>query len=73
MEIVIIINKTGRVLSTECSLCQTCITVCAQDALKLSFGFDLGGKELLRERRSRVCAGSKPTISIKVVQTRSRR
>jgi ferredoxin-type protein NapH len=39
-----------RVLSTECSLCQTCITICAQDALKLSFGFDLGGKELLRER-----------------------
>ena len=39
-----------RVLSTECSLCQTCITVCAKDALKLSFGFDLGGKELLRER-----------------------
>ncbi len=39
-----------RVLSTECSLCQTCITACARDALKLSFGFDLGGKELLRER-----------------------
>jgi polyferredoxin len=39
-----------RVLSTECSLCQTCITVCARDALKLSSGFDLGGKELLRER-----------------------
>jgi len=39
-----------RVLSTECSLCQTCITVCAQDALKLSFSFDLGGKDLLRER-----------------------
>jgi ferredoxin len=39
-----------RVLSTECSLCQTCITVCPQQALKLSFGFDLGGKELLRER-----------------------
>jgi ferredoxin-type protein NapH len=39
-----------RVLSTECSLCQTCITVCPQDALKLSFGFDLGGKELLREK-----------------------
>lgn len=38
-----------RVLSTECTLCQTCITVCPQDALKLSFGFDLGGKELLRE------------------------
>jgi len=42
----------NRVLSTECSLCQTCITVCAQDALKLSFGFDLGGMELLRERAS---------------------
>ena len=39
-----------RVLSTECSLCQTCITVCSQDALKLSFGLDMGGKELLRER-----------------------
>jgi len=39
-----------RVLSTECSLCQTCITVCARDALKLSFGFDLGGKDFLRER-----------------------
>jgi ferredoxin-type protein NapH len=39
-----------RVLSTECSLCQTCITVCARDALKLSFAFDLGGKDLLRER-----------------------
>ncbi len=39
-----------RVLSTECSLCQTCITVCARDALKLSFGFDLGGEDLLRER-----------------------
>jgi polyferredoxin len=39
-----------RVLSTECSLCQTCITVCAQDALRLSFGLDRGGRELLRER-----------------------
>jgi ferredoxin-type protein NapH len=39
-----------RVLSTECSLCQTCITVCAPEALKLSFGFDVGGKERLRER-----------------------
>jgi ferredoxin-type protein NapH len=44
------ILKGQRVLSTECSLCQTCITVCARDALKLSFGFDLGGKDLLRER-----------------------
>jgi ferredoxin-type protein NapH len=41
-----------RVLSTECSLCQTCITICAKDTLKLSFGFDLGGKDLLRERET---------------------
>jgi polyferredoxin len=47
--------KAGqRVLSTECSLCQTCITVCPHDALKLSFGFDLGGKELLQERAVRL-------------------
>jgi ferredoxin-type protein NapH len=39
-----------HVLSSECSLCQTCITVCAKDALKLSFGFDLGGVDYLRER-----------------------
>jgi len=44
------ILNNQRVLSTECSLCQTCITVCPQEALKLSFGFDLGGTELLRER-----------------------
>ena len=37
-----------RVLSTECSLCQTCISTCSKDALKLSFGFDLGGADLLR-------------------------
>jgi polyferredoxin len=44
------IRDGKRVLSTECSLCQTCITVCAKDALKLSFGFDMGGKDLLQER-----------------------
>jgi polyferredoxin len=37
-----------RVLSTECMLCQTCITVCANDALKVSVGLDLGGRERLR-------------------------
>jgi ferredoxin-type protein NapH len=47
------IRNGQRVLSTECSLCQTCITVCSKDALKLSFGFDMGGKELLREREAR--------------------
>jgi ferredoxin-type protein NapH len=49
--------KSGRrVLSTECSLCQTCVTVCSRDALKLSFGFDLGGRELLRERETKTAA-----------------
>jgi len=45
-----------RVLSTECSLCQTCITVCARDALKLSFGFDMSRKDLLRERVTKLPA-----------------
>jgi polyferredoxin len=36
-----------RVLSTECTLCQTCINICPHDSLKLSFGFDRGGKELI--------------------------
>jgi ferredoxin-type protein NapH len=44
------LKSNQRVLSTECILCQTCITVCAPEALKLSFGLDVGGKELLRER-----------------------
>ena len=48
------IKNGERVLSTECSLCQTCTTVCARDALKLSFGFDLGGKDLLRERQPQI-------------------
>lgn len=45
-----------RVLSTECSLCQTCITVCARDALKLSFGFDMSRKDLLREQSMNLTA-----------------
>ncbi|HKJ26407.1 MAG TPA: 4Fe-4S binding protein [Anaerolineales bacterium] len=43
-------QQNTRVLSTECSLCQTCISACAQDALKISFGFDIGGEEFLRRR-----------------------
>jgi ferredoxin-type protein NapH len=42
------VHAHQRVLSTECTLCQTCITACAKDALKLSVGFDVGGKESLR-------------------------
>lgn len=48
------LHRNERVLSTECSLCQTCITVCTPEALKLSFGFDVGGRELLREREQAV-------------------
>ncbi|HET9912299.1 MAG TPA: 4Fe-4S binding protein [Anaerolineales bacterium] len=48
------ILNNQRVLSTECSLCQTCFTVCAQDALKLSFGFDVSKEDLLRERAPKV-------------------
>jgi polyferredoxin len=47
-----------RVLSTECSLCQTCITVCVRESLKLSFGFDVGGKEWLQERASKLPANA---------------
>jgi polyferredoxin len=47
-----------RVLSTECSLCQTCITVCGRESLKLSFGFDVGGKEWLHERASKVAVNA---------------
>lgn len=39
------IRQGERVLSTECTLCQTCISVCPTDALKLSFALDVGGKE----------------------------
>lgn len=42
------IRQGQRVLSTECMLCQTCITVCAPGALRVSWGFDLGGRERLR-------------------------
>lgn len=44
------IRNGARVLSTECMLCQTCVTVCVEDALKVSFGLDLGGRERLRVR-----------------------
>lgn len=54
-----------RVLSTECSLCQTCITVCPRDALKMSFGFDLGGLDLLRERKQEIPV-AKSTVDVSV-------
>lgn len=48
------VHAGQRVLSTECTLCQTCVTVCAHDALKLSFGLDVGGRESLRTRPEQV-------------------
>jgi ferredoxin-type protein NapH len=36
-----------RVLSTECTLCQTCIHICPHESLRLSFGLDVGGKEYI--------------------------
>jgi polyferredoxin len=44
-------TKRGeRVLSTECILCQACISVCPEQALALSFGFDAGARDRLRVR-----------------------
>jgi ferredoxin-type protein NapH len=72
-----------RVLSSECSLCQTCISVCPKEALKLSFGFDIGGKDLLRERRQGALAldpvapsgrrGALPVSSVSPAEGQSRR
>jgi polyferredoxin len=52
------VHAEQRVLSTECTLCQTCITACAKDALKLSPGFDVGGREALRLRPATQPKGS---------------
>lgn len=46
------VHARQRLLSTECTLCQTCVTVCTHDALKLSFGLDMGGRESLRYQPS---------------------
>jgi ferredoxin-type protein NapH len=46
-----------RVLSTECMLCQTCITVCAEDALRVTVGLDAGGRDRLRRRRTGMARG----------------
>ena len=36
-----------RVMSTECTLCQTCVTTCPHDALKLNLGLDITRSEKL--------------------------
>ena len=45
------IKMDSRVLSTECILCQTCVNTCHTGALKVSMGLDMGGKDLLYERK----------------------
>jgi polyferredoxin len=39
-----------RVLSTECILCNTCVSACPAGSLNVSWGFDLGGRERLQLR-----------------------
>lgn len=39
-----------RVTSSECILCQACISVCPEQALSLSFGLDAAGRDRLNER-----------------------
>jgi len=44
-------TKLGtRVLSSECTLCLKCINACPNKALKVSVGFDIGGKDFLNEK-----------------------
>jgi len=44
------IKHGGRVLSTECILCQTCSTVCPEKNISMTSKCDLGGKDILRRR-----------------------
>lgn len=39
-----------RVLSTECILCNTCVSTCPTSSLAVSFGLDVGGRERLQLR-----------------------
>jgi len=41
------ITSGQRVLSTECTLCATCINTCPHDSLRLSLGLDRGGREII--------------------------
>lgn len=44
------VKERGRVLSSECILCQTCVNACPKGALGLSAGLDFGIEESLRIR-----------------------
>jgi Fe-S-cluster-containing hydrogenase component 2 len=40
------VNQGERVLSSECTLCQDCVTACAQGSLNLSMGLDFSQNKL---------------------------
>lgn len=44
------IQNGKRVTASECIICETCVSSCTRNALKLSIGFDAGFKEILRNR-----------------------
>ena len=44
------VNNGERVLSTECILCMTCITVCPDGILEETFRVDIGGREHIQRR-----------------------
>ncbi len=52
IRIVDYIKSGKRVLSTECIMCLRCENVCAPKALKTSWGFDCGTKELLTMKKT---------------------
>lgn len=45
------IRSGDRVMSTECTLCQTCVWACPKNALALTFDFDPAHDERLRLRK----------------------
>jgi len=44
------LRRSGRVLSTECIFCQSCLNTCPQRIPRITFGFDAGFRERLRRR-----------------------
>lgn len=44
------LNAGQRVLSTECILCQTCVSACPTNSLAVSWGLDVGERERLQLR-----------------------
>ena len=45
------IIEEKRILSTECILCNSCISTCPKEALKMKSGFDFGFKEYITRRK----------------------